>query len=348
MTSGCSTLTRRNSSARDEFAARRRSCRRRWPFPPHRHRAGARAARRRSRWRSRTPIGAWSSPTAASCTPTATGCSARSTTPRTPFRTRCCGHGAGCRASRGEARCAPWLYRIATNACLTAIERRPKRLLPIDHGPPVGSPRPLRQPAGRFGRGWSPTPTSRSGSRTAALPPRPATSGARAWSWRSSRRSSTCRPTSARCSSCARCSASRRQEVAEALETTAAAVNSALQRARKTVDERLPERSQQATLRALGDQRLAEVVAGYMDAMGRGDVDAVVAMLAQDAVWSMPPLAAWYRGRERDRRLPGHRAAERRVALAPRAGACQRAGRGRLLRVGRGRAGPICRSRSTC
>ena len=35
-----------------------------------------------------------------------------------------------------------------------------------------------------------------------------------------------------------------------------------------------------------------------MDAMGRGDVDAVVDLLAQDAVWSMPPLASWYRGRD--------------------------------------------------
>src|SRR5256885_7184979 len=35
-----------------------------------------------------------------------------------------------------------------------------------------------------------------------------------------------------------------------------------------------------------------------MDAMQRGDVEAVVAMLAEDAAWSMPPLASWYGGRE--------------------------------------------------
>ena len=50
------------------------------------------------------------------------------------------------------------------------------------------------------------------------------------------------------------------REVAESLETTVASVNSALQRARKTVDERLPERSQQATLRSLGDERTRELV----------------------------------------------------------------------------------------
>ena len=49
-------------------------------------------------------------------------------------------------------------------------------------------------------------------------------------------------------------------EVAEALETTPASVYSALQRAHKTVDERLPRQSQQATLRALGDARLRELV----------------------------------------------------------------------------------------
>src|SRR6185312_2559233 len=68
------------------------------------------------------------------------------------------------------------------------------------------------------------------------------------------------------------------QDTAQSLDTTVPSVNSALQRARKTVDERLPAQSQQATLRTLGDQRLREVVEGYMDAMGRGDVDAVVAM----------------------------------------------------------------------
>jgi RNA polymerase sigma-70 factor (ECF subfamily) len=87
------------------------------------------------------------------------------------------------------------------------------------------------------------------------------------------------------------------RETADTLDTTTASVNSALQRARRTVDERLPEQSQQATLRALGDERLREVVEGYMDAMQRGDVDAVVNMLAEDAAWSMPPLSAWFRGR---------------------------------------------------
>jgi RNA polymerase sigma-70 factor (ECF subfamily) len=88
------------------------------------------------------------------------------------------------------------------------------------------------------------------------------------------------------------------REAAETLETTVASVNSALQRARKTVDQRLPERSQQATLRSLGDQRVREIVRSCIDAWERGDVDAIAAMLAEDATFAMPPYPTWWRGRE--------------------------------------------------
>jgi RNA polymerase sigma-70 factor (ECF subfamily) len=80
------------------------------------------------------------------------------------------------------------------------------------------------------------------------------------------------------------------------LETSVQSVNSALQRARKTVDDKLPEESQQETLRSIGDDGLKEVVDGYMKAMEAGDVDAVIGLLAEDAVWSMPPLPAWFTG----------------------------------------------------
>jgi RNA polymerase sigma-70 factor (ECF subfamily) len=84
------------------------------------------------------------------------------------------------------------------------------------------------------------------------------------------------------------------KETAETLETTVASANSALQRARVSVDERLPEQSQQATLRALGDERLNELVDSYMKAWESCDVDAVVGMLTEDACFSMPPLATWF------------------------------------------------------
>jgi RNA polymerase sigma-70 factor (ECF subfamily) len=75
-------------------------------------------------------------------------------------------------------------------------------------------------------------------------------------------------------------------------------VYSALQRAHRAVDERLPEQTQQATLRLLGDAALRDVVTAYVDAWERGDVDAVVSMLTEDALIAMPPMATWYRGRE--------------------------------------------------
>ena len=52
------------------------------------------------------------------------------------------------------------------------------------------------------------------------------------------------------------------------------------------------------TLRALGDERIRKLVDAYVEAWARGDVDALAALLAEDAVFSMPPWAMWWRGRE--------------------------------------------------
>src|SRR6185503_14629771 len=86
------------------------------------------------------------------------------------------------------------------------------------------------------------------------------------------------------------------KEVGETLETSVPSVNSALQRARKTVADKIPERSQQLTLRTLGDRRMREIVDEYMEAMRGGDVNRVVSLLTEDMAWSMPPLASWYGG----------------------------------------------------
>jgi RNA polymerase sigma-70 factor, ECF subfamily len=88
------------------------------------------------------------------------------------------------------------------------------------------------------------------------------------------------------------------REVAQSLDTTAASVNSALQRARKTVAERLPDQTQQATLRSLGDERLGRLVERYVEAWESRNVDAIVALLAEDASFAMPPFPHWFRGRD--------------------------------------------------
>jgi RNA polymerase sigma-70 factor, ECF subfamily len=87
-------------------------------------------------------------------------------------------------------------------------------------------------------------------------------------------------------------------EISRQMGTSTAAVNRALQRARAATRDRLPARSQQQVLRALGDQRIKALAERYADAMERGDADAVISMLTEDATWSMPPVPTWFRGRE--------------------------------------------------
>jgi len=212
----------------------------------------------------------------------------------------------------GRSSFRSWLFTIATNACLKAIERRPKRVLPIDYGPAA-------DPHDRPGKAlvesvWvDPYPDEKLGLEDGFAAP-----GAR-YEQRES-------VELAFIAALQHLPARQRavlilrdvlgfsaREVAEALQTTPASVYSALQRAHKTVDQRLPEQSQQATLRSLGDVALRHVVDGYVDAWERGDVDAVVAMLAEDATMAMPPIPTWYAGREavaaflRDRPLAGGR-----------------------------------------
>jgi RNA polymerase sigma-70 factor (ECF subfamily) len=198
----------------------------------------------------------------------------------------------------GRSSLRSWLYRLATNTSLDTIARRRRRVVPADLGPaadPLGGPgEPVTEAV------WlDPYPDERLGDDG---------EGFAAPEARYERRESV---ELAFIAALQHLPARQRavlilrevlgfsaREVADTLDTTAASVNSALQRARKTVDEQLPQRSQQATLRAIGDDRLRALVEGYVEAWERGDVDAVVAMLAQDAALTMPPLATWFSGRE--------------------------------------------------
>ena len=168
--------------------------------------------------------------------------------------------GAGCRKFEGRSSLRSWLYRIATNTCLDAIERRPKRILPIDYGPPAdphdGVGEPLVESV------WiEPYPDETLGHRgRLRRRPTPATSSASPSSSPSSRRSSTCRANQRAVLILREVLGFSAQETADTLDTSVASVNSALQRARATIEKRLPEQSQQETLRTLGDERLRELV----------------------------------------------------------------------------------------
>jgi RNA polymerase sigma-70 factor (ECF subfamily) len=195
----------------------------------------------------------------------------------------------------GRSSLRSWLYRIATNTCLDVIARRPKRVLPIDYGPAAdphdGPGEPLVESV------WvEPYPDEKLGLKDGLAGPEAS------YEQRESVELAFIvalqhLPARQRAALILRdVLGFSAREVAELLETTTASVNSALQRARTAVDERLPEQSQQATLRSLGDDALRDIVDGYVDAWERGDVEAVVAMLTDDAAFAMPPLASWFRG----------------------------------------------------
>jgi len=198
---------------------------------------------------------------------------------------------------QGRSSLRSWLYTIATNVCLRAIERRPARVLPVDFGPAAdphdGPAEPLLESV------WvEPYPDEALG----------LTDGFAGPAARYEQRESV---ELAFIAALQHLPARQRavlilrdvlgfsgEEVAGILETTATSVYSLLQRAHKTVDERLPGESQQEALRALGDEALRALVDRFVTAWERSDVDAVVALLAEDAAMTMPPTPSWYRGRE--------------------------------------------------
>ncbi|MFE0155144.1 RNA polymerase subunit sigma-70 [Nonomuraea sp. NPDC059007] len=96
-------------------------------------------------------------------------------------------------------------------------------------------------------------------------------------------------------------------EVAGLLDTSVASVNSALQRAGQTMRKRVPVVSQREELAALGAGGRRELVASFMSAWERADVDGLVALLAEDARFTMPPLPAWFDGRDDVRRFLAER-----------------------------------------
>src|SRR5947207_871188 len=171
----------------------------------------------------------------------------------------------------GRSSLRSWLYTIATNVSLNLIGRRPKRVLPIDYGPaadPHGGPgepivesvwmEPYADDALGLKDGLA-GPEARYEQResvelafVAALQNLPANQRA--------------------VLILREVLGFSAKETAETLETTTASVNSALQRARAAVEERLPDQSQQATARLLGDDGLQELVDRYIDAWERCDV----------------------------------------------------------------------------
>jgi RNA polymerase sigma-70 factor, ECF subfamily len=197
----------------------------------------------------------------------------------------------------GRSSLRSWLYTIATNTCLNQIAKRPKRVLPVDYAPATDPHAGPGDPV--VEQVWvEPYPDEMIGLEDGYASP----------DARYELRESV---ELAFVAALQHLPANQRavlilrevlgfsaKEVAEALDTSTASVNSALQRARASVEERTPEQSQQATLRTLGDDTIREIVERYLQAWEQNDVDTVVAMLSEDVCFAMPPAASWFHGRD--------------------------------------------------
>jgi RNA polymerase sigma-70 factor (ECF subfamily) len=197
----------------------------------------------------------------------------------------------------GRSSLRTWLYRISTNACLRLIARRPSRILSPDRGPPRRDTGDLGEPVTE--PVWlEPWPDDEPAAEPGETDP----------AARYLRRESV---ELAFIAALQHLPGTQRAvlilrevlefsaaEVARILDTTPASVNSALQRARKAVDQRMPRVSQQAELASLGPDGSRELVDAFVTAWEHADLPALLDLLAQDAEFTMPPLPAWFRGRD--------------------------------------------------
>jgi len=194
---------------------------------------------------------------------------------------------------RDTAAARPWLYQIATNVCLTELERRKRRMLPHDFGPAADPDTPPGEPVAEST--WiEPYPDESLGLPAGRAAPAASYEQHEAIELAFVAALQNLAPNQRAVLILREVLGFSAEESATMLETTVASVTSALQRARTAVRERVPERSQQANLRTLGDRRLSELVDRYVSAWERVDVDAFVALLTEDATFAMPPLRTWY------------------------------------------------------
>jgi RNA polymerase sigma-70 factor (ECF subfamily) len=190
----------------------------------------------------------------------------------------------------GRAALRSWLYRIATNVCLDMLQGRKRRARPMDLGParePVAENLEWHadvdwlepMPDSRMVGGGDPAEVAAERETlrfafVAALQHLPPRQRAvlilcEVLRWRAT-------------------------EVAELLEASVASVNSALQRARATLSA--SDLSTEAPLSV--DAADAELLARYVDAFQRYDIDSLTALIREDATQSMPPYTLWLRGRD--------------------------------------------------
>jgi len=192
----------------------------------------------------------------------------------------------------GKSSVRTWLHRIATNTCLTALENRRRRPLPIGLGAPSSDPTaelvegtevPWLEPLPELSGGPADPadPAAIVGSResvrlafVAALqhlsPRQRAVLVLRdVLQWKAA-------------------------EVADAIGTSTAAVNSLLQRARSQLDAARPSSDDRLTAPESADAQ--EQLARYIAAFEDYDIDRLTELFTSEAIWEMPPFVGWYQG----------------------------------------------------
>ena len=183
----------------------------------------------------------------------------------------------------GRAALRSWLYKIATNVCLDMLSGRERRARPMDLGPsqePIESNLNTRSEATWIQPIPDPAVVVESNETTrlalvAALQHLPPKQRAvlilcEVLRWKAS-------------------------EVAELLDTSVASVNSALQRARATLEEQ--ELSPTDAVRSV-DEADEELLSRYVAAFEAYDMDALIPLIKEDAIQSMPPFDMWLEGRQ--------------------------------------------------
>jgi RNA polymerase sigma-70 factor (ECF subfamily) len=207
----------------------------------------------------------------------------------------------------GRSSFKTWLYQIATNACLRAISRRPKRILSQDYAPALTDAAELGQPV--MDPIWVEPLLDDDVLSDVAVDAEPQAllqrrqNVALAFIAALQHLPGTQRAVLLLRDVLEYSAA----EAAEVLETSVASVNSALQRAQKAVRERLPTVSQAAEQASLGDAALRDLLSAFVAAWEARNVDALVSLLAEDAQFTMPPLPAWFDGRDAVAKFIAHR-----------------------------------------
>jgi len=184
----------------------------------------------------------------------------------------------------GRSELSTWLHRIATNACLDVISRNARRVLPVDMtGDAAISVEAVRwiEP---FAHSVGPE------SPEAAIDRRESVELAFVTALQ-------VLPANQRAVLLLRdVLAFSADDTATILGTSVASVTSSLQRARRSIEQRLPDTTQQAIIRRLGADETERIAARYIDAWERSDTQALVELLCADATFSMPPQPTWFAG----------------------------------------------------